>query len=209
VTGAAGPCAADVAPGSAGVITRFERELAAFITRRVPGPDADDVLQDTLLRLHLGIGGLRAHDRLAPWVYRVARSAIIDHHRRRRVASRRTGPDADGSAEAWDTLSPEAMSPEPARDARRALAACVAPFLEGLPAEQAEALRLTDLGGLSQAEAARRLGVPLPTLKARVQRGRRRMRDAFEACCVLVQDARGAVIAATPRCGCAGVELGG
>lgn len=174
------------------VLARFRGELAAYVARRVPGPDADDVLQDTLLRLHLGVGGLRSTERLAPWVYRVARSAVLDHHRRARVRAAREG-----------RVVPAEPPEEADEDVRGALGACVAPFLEGLPTEQAEALRLTDLGGIAQAEAARRLGVPVPTLKARVQRGRRRMREAFEACCVLVQDGRGAVIDATPRCGCA------
>ncbi|MFZ5475733.1 MAG: sigma-70 family RNA polymerase sigma factor, partial [Myxococcota bacterium] len=153
----------------------------------VPGPDADDVLQDALLRIHLGVGALRTQERLLPWVYRVARSAIVDHHRRAR-------PVRPTSAE-------EPLSEEPAPKVRAALAACVTPFLDALPPEQAEALRLTDLGDLTQAEAAERLGIPLPTLKARVQRGRRRLRAEFEACCELVMDGRGAVIEATPR-GC-------
>lgn len=176
---------------SEAVLSRFQGELRAFIGRRVAGPDADDVLQDTLIRLHLGVGGLRSTERIAPWVYRVARSAVADHYRRSRSRSRPLPDEVDP----W----PEAPEPE----TREALTACVAPFLEGLPPDQAEALRLTDLGGLSQAEAARQLGVPVPTLKARVQRGRRKMRDAFEVCCELVQDARGAVIEASPRCGCA------
>ena len=172
-------------------LARFHGELRRFVARRVPGPDADDVLQDTLLRIHLGVGALRSADHLAPWVYRVARSAIIDHHRRARPA------------DALDPAEVEALPEAPTEDVRPLLAACVAPFLEALPMEQAEALRRTDLGGLTQAEAASRLGVPLPTLKARVQRGRRRMRTAFEDCCELEQDGRGAVITATPRCGCA------
>lgn len=180
------------APDSAAVLARFQGELRGFIARRVPGPDADDVLQETLLRLHLGVGGLRDSERLAPWVYRVARNAVLDHRRRQR-----TRPRLVAEEEAPEPL-PE--SPEP--EARARLAACVEPFLLGLPDEQAEALRLTDLGGLSQAEAARRLGLPLPTLRARVQRGRRGMRRLFELCCALSQDARGAVIEAVPRCGC-------
>jgi len=172
-------------------VARFEGELRRFVARRVSGPDADDVLQDALLRIHLGVGALRSSDRLAPWVYRVARSAIVDHHRR----ARPTAP--------IDEIEAEALPEEPDCEVRPILAACVAPFLDGLPAEQAEALRLTDLGGLTQAEAAARLGVPLPTLKARVQRGRKRMREAFEVCCEIERDARGAVIAAVPRgCGC-------
>lgn len=187
----AGPIATP--PPAAEAVARFEAELRRFVARRVPGPDADDVLQDALLRVHLGVGALRSRERLAPWVYRVARSAIIDHHRRH--GGVRAPQDAREEVE-------ETLPEEPAEETRTMLTACVAPFLEQLPAEQAEALRLTDLGGLTQAEAAARLGVPLPTLKARVRRGRARMREAFEACCELVQDGRGAVIAATPRCGC-------
>lgn len=175
---------------AATAVVRFEGELRRFVARRVPGPDADDVLQDALLRIHLGVGALRSTERLAPWVYRVARSAIVDHQRRARPV--RLVEDAPA----------EELPEEPATEVRAALAACVSPFLQALPDEQAEALRLTDLGALTQAEAAARLGVPLPTLKARVQRGRRRLKEEFEACCELVQDPRGAVIEAKPRCGC-------
>ena len=181
-----GPAIAGHAPADA--VRRFEGELRRFVARRVPGPDADDVLQDTLVRIPLGIGAVRSTDRLAPWVYRVARSAIVDHHRRRR-------PEV--------VVEPaEGLDEEPGEEARAMLAACVAPVLERIPVEQAEALRLTDLGGLTGPAAASRIGVPLPTLKARVRRGRRRMREEFEACCAIVRDGRGAVVGATPRCGC-------
>lgn len=173
----AGPRAAEA------VVARFEAELRRFIERRVPGPDADDVVQDALLRIHLGVGALRSRESLAPWVYRVARSAVLDHHRRRRDL-------AVGAVEP----EPEPMREDPSAEAREVLAACVEPFLGALPPEQAEALRLTDLGPFTQAEAAARLGVPLPTLKARVQRGRRALREVFERCCAFVQDARGAVV---------------
>ncbi len=167
-------------------VATFEGELRRFVARRVPGPDADDVLQDTLLRIHLGVASLRSRERLAPWVYRVAKSAIVDHHRRRRPAAPVDEPDGD----------------DPSGDTREMLAACLTPFMASLPAEQAEALRLTDLGGLSQVDAAARLGVPLPTLKSRVQRGRRKLREELEACCALARDGRGRVVEATPRCGC-------
>ena len=173
---------------SDGVVTGFHSALRRFVARRVPGPDAEDVLQETLLRIHLGIGGLRSSDRLAPWVYQVARHAIIDHHRKQR-------PMLPLGEE-------EGLPAEPDDDLRPLLVACVEPFLAELPPEQAEALRLTDLGGLTQARAAAQLGLPLPTIKARVQRGRKHLRASFDACCALVQDGRGAVIEATPRCGC-------
>ncbi len=179
-----------VEPANVDAIARFETELRRFIARRVPGPDGDDVLQDALLRIHLGVGALRSQERLAPWVYRVARSAIVDHQRKQR-------PTSELGDMVEDTL-PE----EPDAEVRRMLSKCVAPFLSSLPHDQAEAIRLTDLGELTQAEAANRLGVPVPTLKARVQRGRRKMRETFEACCELTRDGRGTVVEANSKCRC-------
>ena len=179
-----------VEPVGVDAIARFESELRRFIARRVPGPEGDDVLQDALLRIHLGVGALRSQERLAPWVYRVARSAIVDHQRKQRPTSE------------LDDIPEDVLPEEPDPEVRRMLSRCVAPFLSALPPDQAEAIRLTDLGELTQAEAARRLGVPVPTLKARVQRGRRKMRETFEACCELTKDSRGAVVGANAKCGC-------
>lgn len=179
----AGPVAVDE------VVARFHTELRHFIARRVQGPDADAVLQDAQLRIHAGIGALRTQESLAPWVYRVARSAIIDNQRRRHDL-----PVEDPE--------PEALPEEPSESALEALSVCVTPFLGALPDDQAEALRLTDLGALTQAEAAAPLGVPLPTLKARVQRGRRALWGVFDPCCAFEQDARSAVVGYTSRWGC-------
>jgi predicted DNA-binding protein (UPF0251 family) len=65
---------------------------------------------------------------------------------------------------------------------------------------------ITDLGGLTQLQAATHLGVRMPTLKARVQRSRRRLLEEFEACCELIRDGRGNVVDARPHgCGCDGI----
>lgn len=175
------------------VVATFQSDLRRFIARHVPGPDAEDVTQDALLRIHLGVGAVRSQESLTPWVYRVARSAILDHHRRRSDL-------AVGEPEP----EPEELLEDPSAEAREALAACVRPFLDSLPPDQAEALRLTDLGPYTQAEAAARLGVPLPTLKARVQRGRRSLRAIFEQCCAFEQDTRGGVIDYRSRWRCGG-----
>lgn len=176
-------------------VVRFEAELRRFVRRRVPGPDGDDVAQDALLRVYLGAGRVRRGESLTAWVYRVARSAIVDHHRR--LAARRQVALSDEVEDA--AVLPEA----PADDVRAGLAACVAPFLDGLSPALAEAVRIVDLEGVPQVEAAARLGLPLPTFKARVQRGRRALLASFDACCAFARDGRGAVVEATPRCGCA------
>lgn len=189
-----GPPAAAVGSEAA---ARFEAELRRYIRRRVPGPDADDVLQEALIRVYRGAGALRAQERLAPWIYRVARSVIVDHYRRAAV---RGGQSSSSSRDEQDATETEVDDPPEA--VRALLSACIEPFLAGLPPEQSEAIRLTDLGGLTQREAAERVGIAVPTLKARVQRGRRQLRASFEECCAFERDSRGVVVDAEPRCGC-------
>lgn len=178
-----------VAPDARGDWQRLVSTLRPFIARRVTSPaDVDDVLQETLLRLHRGVGALHDDERFGPWMYRVARSAVADHRR-----ARARHPVA--SSEAPDT--PEVP------DEARAFECQVDQHMGALVSLLAEpyrtAVRLTELEGVSQVEVARRLGVPRSTVKSRVQRGRRQLREMVEALCVVTLDASGRVSACDHR----------
>jgi RNA polymerase sigma-70 factor (ECF subfamily) len=65
------------------IFAAFHRRLRAFVSRRVRNPaDVDDVLQETFLRIHRHLGAVRSSDRLAAWVFQIARNTLIDHYRR-------------------------------------------------------------------------------------------------------------------------------
>jgi RNA polymerase sigma-70 factor (ECF subfamily) len=164
--------------------------LAGFIARRVADPqDAEDVLQEVMLRIHRHSDELVSADRVAAWVHRIARNAIVDHYRRR--AARPELP-AGGAADLDER--PERSFDEPASDAlRRELAACLRPLIDRLPDKQREALVLTELEGLTQIEAASRLGISVSGAKARVQRGRAQLRTLLLDCCHVELDRRGAI----------------
>lgn len=167
--------------------------LLAFVRRRVGSDeDAEDLVHDVLLRAQGGLAALPV-EAVDAWLYRVARNAIIDHYRRNGAAGRHQdamewlGPDGEARHD------PVAGLPaEPPLVLRRELALCLAGLVDQLPDEQAVALRLTDLGTLSQAEAARALGIAPSTMKSRVQRGRAALRARVERCCAVERDARGA-----------------
>jgi RNA polymerase sigma-70 factor (ECF subfamily) len=92
-------------------------------------------------------------------VHQIARNAITDHYRR--ASLRREQP-------AGIELGEDESEPAPADGAaRRDIAACLRPLLEELPSLHREALALTELGGLSRADAARRLGVSASGMKSR------------------------------------------
>jgi RNA polymerase sigma-70 factor (ECF subfamily) len=166
----------------------FSGELRQFILRRVSRPhDADDILQLVALRLVQDSGEPRDRRTLLAWLYTVTRNAITDYYRaavHRREVTASEVPDAPAV-----DLSPD----EDARQALTELAACIPPLLRLLPAEQASAVDLVDLQGVSQVEAARTSGMSVSGMKSRVQRGRRALRRAMMACCRLELDVRGEV----------------
>jgi RNA polymerase sigma-70 factor (ECF subfamily) len=169
--------------------------LRPFIRRRVASePDADDVLQDVLLRMHRGLPGLHDEDRLGPWMYRIARTTIVDH-----VRGRQRHPVA-ASADAAATLEepPDVLAEDDGAVARE-VAQYLAAFVVHLPSPYREAVTLTELEGRTQREAAAMLGISLSGMKSRVQRGRAKLRAMLEACCEVAVDARGKVIACEPR----------
>jgi RNA polymerase sigma-70 factor, ECF subfamily len=162
------------------------QRLGAYIGRRLPADDVDDVLQDVLLRIHKNVRYLSDDSRFGPWVYSVARNAVIDRLRKKQPAL------ADPS-ELDRVASPDETESE------QALLNCVTPFVARLPEAYRHAITLVELQGLSQADAAAIEGISLSGMKSRVQRGRRMLRDMFEECCSLEIDARGRVIDAERR----------
>ena len=60
----------------------FSQRLRVFILSRISDPDdADDILQEVFIKLHTRIDTLRDEDRLAAWLYQIARNTIADHYR--------------------------------------------------------------------------------------------------------------------------------
>jgi hypothetical protein len=64
-----------------------------------------------------------------------------------------------------------------------------------------EAVTLTELRGVTQADAAKQAGMSFSGRKSRVQRARKRLRTTLEECCRLQLDRRGGVIGFEPRVG--------
>jgi RNA polymerase sigma-70 factor (ECF subfamily) len=176
-------------PSERGAWREVRAKLRPFVARRVPESDVDDVLQDIFLRMQRGLPALQDEERFGAWAYHVARSAVVDHLR---SSARR--PIAVG-----EPPEHEAQGPEDDRAVEREVAGVVALFVAMMPSPYREALTLTELEGLSQAEAARMLGISVSGMKSRVQRGRRKLRSAIEDCCTIALDARCRVVGCEPR----------
>src|SRR5207245_11044477 len=77
---------------------------------------------------------------------------------------------------------------------RAGVAGCLRAMIERLSEDYRQAVRLVDLEGLAQHEAAARLGLSVSGMKSRVQRGRRQLREMLGACCVVALDRRRGVV---------------
>jgi RNA polymerase sigma-70 factor (ECF subfamily) len=104
----------------------------------------------------------------APWLYAVARHAIVDRFRAR----------ADTPAEIPETAADEAGPDERAESSF--VAWRVHRALEEIPAAERTVLELAYWGGLSQSEVSEYLNVPLGTVKTRTRTGLRRLADLLE-----------------------------
>jgi RNA polymerase sigma-70 factor (ECF subfamily) len=143
--------------------------LRAYLRRRMsPYPDdIEDVLQETLLALHLQRGTYDPAYAVSAWVTAIARHKVADFWRRHaRVGGRHD--DLDGVDESLFAHDAGATA---ASDAQRDLEALMAL----LPAAQRQAILLTKVQGLSVSEASQRTGSSPAAVKVQVHRGLKRL----------------------------------
>jgi RNA polymerase sigma-70 factor (ECF subfamily) len=151
---------------------------------------ADDITQDVMLKVQSRLAELPPADKLPAWIIAIARNAVIDYYRARSV---RDHADVDQI----DPAQHGATAGDDDDDDQRALhelAPCIGRMIELLPEPYREALKLTDIDGLTQQQLAERAGISLSGAKSRVQRARQQMREMIERCCRIDLDARGNIM---------------
>ncbi len=169
----------------------FHTGLKHFILKRIPDEQsADDVLQETFLKIHTHIATLREEEKLQSWMYQIARNAIADYYREQKAIVELPRL----------LLAPE--EPVFEDEVIRDLIPSVKAMVEGLPDTYREALILTEYEGLTQRELAERLGLSLSGAKSRVQRAREKLKTMLLDCCHFEFDRLGKIIDYQPNCAC-------
>nr|WP_319250025.1 RNA polymerase sigma factor [uncultured Celeribacter sp.] len=139
------------------------RAFALSLTRN--GAQADDLVQDTIVKAWTNIDKFQAGTNLRAWLFTILRNTFYSN--RRKV--KREVADVDGVMAA-------SLSEKPAHDGRLAMRDFEVAFAE-LPDEQREALILVGASGFSYEEAAETCLVAVGTIKSRVNRGRKRLAE--------------------------------
>ena len=127
--------------------------------------DAEDALQETLLRAWRGLAGFDGSRPLRPWLYRIAHNACVDRHRKRKPES------TEVETASADRPSGLMRRKQTAEAVQRALAE--------LPERQRAALTLVHYEGLAGEEAASVLGVSVEALESLLSRARKALRASL------------------------------
>lgn len=158
----------------AGILSKIEscipslRRYAYALLRS--SPDADDLVQETLLRALDGLHTLRGEEDVRPWLFAIMHNTFVNHRRRARVRS-----GLVPLAHADDVALGRPGGQEDRlhwRDLVQALAC--------LPDDQREVVLLVSVEDLTYAETARALDVPIGTVMSRLARARERLRRTIQ-----------------------------
>jgi RNA polymerase sigma factor (sigma-70 family) len=154
--------------GFEALIARWHAPLWRYLRRLVNSDAAaDDLVQDTWLRVMRGITGLRDARRIRPWLFGIARRVAMD--RLRAQYARRADDDANLE---------ELAAPEIDATLEADLAALES-GVAALPVRERETLALFYLHELSIEQIAALLEVPAGTVKSRLFRARQLLRREF------------------------------
>ncbi|GHO84100.1 RNA polymerase sigma factor SigZ [Dictyobacter formicarum] len=174
----------------------FHHPLLRFIEKRVGDTtSAEDILQEVFLKIHQQIGSLKDIKKLESWIYQITRNAIIDAYRRHKNTMPLDTPEV---LELPDALPDDDIVSE--------LFPSIRGMVTSLPAQDRQALILTEYQGLTQKELSERLGISLSGAKSRVQRAREKLKQMLLECCHFELDRRGHVINYQSRCQCCTVD---
>ncbi len=160
--------------------------------------DADDALQDALLRAWRGLAGFEGRSSVRSWLYSIATHAALDiaRHRSRRELATDFGAASEQGASPgppltdrpWLELYPDSwlgddvrLSPEARYEQRESIELAFVVALQYLPPLQRAALLLREVVGFSTEEICGQLGTSAPAVNSALQRARTAVRDRLPA----------------------------
>lgn len=168
----------EVAAQLSGPLERYLSRLAGDRTI------AEDLLQETLLKIARGLPGFEGRSSLKTWCFTIATRVAADHFRR--PATRARTVDIDES----ENLPVSSLQIDQGLVIDE-MSACVRGVIDSLPSDYRAALVLHDLEGLTAAETAEICGCTLATAKIRIHRARGRLKQALEEECSFYRAADG------------------
>jgi RNA polymerase sigma-70 factor (ECF subfamily) len=133
--------------------------------------DAEDLLQETLMRAYVGFKRSQSIEKPRAWLFKIMRNAYINRYHRNRRQPQGVSYDEGLDHKVDDFFSSSDADPQD-RFFGQFLDSEIATALNSLPDQFREAVALCDISGLSYEEISNVLDCPLGTVRSRISRGR-------------------------------------
>ncbi len=148
------------------LVNDIRPELHRYVARMIGSTvDAEDVVQDTLVKAHDSLALLNSRSNVRGWLFRIAHNKAIDQLRR----------DANEPLELLDEY-PMTDEPDQPLEEKELAALALSVFLKLAPRQRSSVI-LKDVLGYSLAEISELLNATVPEIKAALYRGRTRLRE--------------------------------
>lgn len=158
------------------LIHRYEKQVFALTRRMCKNPaDAEEAAQEAFLAAWQGLKFFRGESAFSTWLYRLTANACVDLLRREGRHSSAAGPALDDEETAVEL--PDAAPTPHALAERAELREQIEAGLNALPEEYRTVLVLREVHQQSYDEIAEILSLELGTVKSRISRGRKRLRN--------------------------------
>jgi RNA polymerase sigma-70 factor (ECF subfamily) len=158
----------------------FSSALKKFIITKVSDNDtANDILQNVFLKIHENIHSLKDTSKLESWIYQICRNAINDYYRTKQKKK---------------TLEVIHLDENIDNDNYRNFASCLKPFILKLSKNDQDILSKISFENYSQKDYAEKHNLNYSTVKSRLQRARKKLKNLFINCCETKSDSYGNII---------------
>jgi len=147
----------------------FSESLKRFILSRVKNTEiANDLLQEVFIKIHLKVSTIKNQESIKSWVFTITNNVINDYFKT--------------NSKTVHLVSEISVSEDETANEHSAID-CLKPLVKNLPSTYREAILLSEIKGMKQAEVAKILNISLSGAKSRIQRGRNLLKQGFIDCC--------------------------
>ena len=161
------------------VWTKYSDDVKRFIISKVKNTTlADDILQDTFIKIHTKLHTLKDITKLKSWIFTIARNSMMDYFKNTNKSFELANFENETNIEEHTHTEKD----------------CLNGILQSLPKKYRDPLFLSDIKGLKQQEVAEKLNQSLPTTKSQIQRARKLIAKGFMDCCGFILNEKGKLI---------------
>lgn len=148
---------------------------------------ADDLIQETFLRIQQNLDSLRDPSKLSSWIFRIAYNLCQDHFRQSKALLNKENGDQEEMEPSEEPSTQKEME-------QREMGKCVQAQINLLPEPLRAVLFLFDIMEFNQQEIADTLGITIENVKVRLHRARKKLKAILEEKCTFETDERNVLV---------------